>query len=219
MDLIEAHGFLWLRMLASRWCRLEEKEMPFLRRKGGLQFAGTRGFRSSRKNFTHFFRHLCQAIPKNRVERKNFLGGTGGTGPPEHRAEGKLELLKPFMRSLIYRPSVGSSANSALISNLLAKLMNLPGPLTLFFQRRPPGLIHPCAVVLPPAERNAARPRAHSIEAGAAAQASLPASTWRACCSNLAAYKLGRIMLHLLCCVRTGHLLWHWHGILREFHS
>lgn len=47
---------------------------------------------------------------------------------------------------------------------------------------------------------------------------SLLSSTWRDCLSNLAGFRLGRIVLHLLCCVRTGHLLWHWRGVLRELH-
>ncbi|MBC8095666.1 MAG: hypothetical protein H7Y43_07625 [Akkermansiaceae bacterium] len=43
-------------------------------------------------------------------------------------------------------------------------------------------------------------------------------STWRDGLSNLAGFRLGRIVLHLLCYVRTGHLLWHWRGVLRELH-
>src|ERR1043166_9094002 len=34
--------------------------------------------------------------------------------------------------------------------------------------------------------------------------------------NRLAEFKLGRIVLHLLCCCQDRHFLWHWRGILRE---
>jgi hypothetical protein len=33
---------------------------------------------------------------------------------------------------------------------------------------------------------------------------------------KLVASRGGRIALHLLVALKTGHLLWHWHGIVRE---
>ena len=127
--------------------------------------------------------------------------------------------IETIMRSLIYPQSVGSSASGGIRPALFAKRTKLPLTWAVFFQRHLLGLIHPCAVVLPPAERNAARHPAHPVEAGAATQTPPPASIWRRYSSNLGDFKLGRIVLHLLCFVRTGHLLWHWHGILRELHS
>lgn len=32
----------------------------------------------------------------------------------------------------------------------------------------------------------------------------------------LAASKLGRVVLHVVCACRAGHLAWHWQGIVRE---
>ena len=34
--------------------------------------------------------------------------------------------------------------------------------------------------------------------------------------NRLAEFKLGRIVLHLLCCCQDRNFLWHWRGILRE---
>ena len=34
--------------------------------------------------------------------------------------------------------------------------------------------------------------------------------------NKLAEFKLGRIVLHLLCCCQDRNFLWHWRGILRE---
>src|SRR5882672_5002838 len=34
--------------------------------------------------------------------------------------------------------------------------------------------------------------------------------------NRLAEFKLGRIVLHLLCCCQDRNVLWHWRGILRE---
>ena len=34
--------------------------------------------------------------------------------------------------------------------------------------------------------------------------------------NRLAEFKLGRIVLHLLCCRQDRNFLWHWRGILRE---
>jgi hypothetical protein len=34
--------------------------------------------------------------------------------------------------------------------------------------------------------------------------------------NQLAEFKLGRIVLHLLCCRQDRNFLWHWRGILRE---
>ena len=34
--------------------------------------------------------------------------------------------------------------------------------------------------------------------------------------NQLAEFKLGRIVLHLLCCCQDRNFLWHWHGIVRE---
>lgn len=34
--------------------------------------------------------------------------------------------------------------------------------------------------------------------------------------TKLAKTSYGRVMLHLLCFVRDGHLRWHWAGIARE---
>jgi len=35
--------------------------------------------------------------------------------------------------------------------------------------------------------------------------------------NQLAEFKLGRIVLHLLCFYRDKNFAWHWRGILREF--
>jgi hypothetical protein len=34
--------------------------------------------------------------------------------------------------------------------------------------------------------------------------------------NQLAEFKLGRIVLHLLCCCQDRNFLWHWRGIVRE---
>jgi hypothetical protein len=33
----------------------------------------------------------------------------------------------------------------------------------------------------------------------------------------LVEYRIGRVVLHLVCALRDHHLRWHWHGIRREF--
>ena len=51
--------------------------------------------------------------------------------------------------------------------------------------------------------------RGHSIE-------KINQTNWPDMQNQLAEFKLGRIVLHLLCCCQDRHFLWHWRGILRE---
>ena len=41
-------------------------------------------------------------------------------------------------------------------------------------------------------------------------------TNWPDMQNQLAEFKLGRIVLHLLCCCQDRNFLWHWRGILRE---
>jgi hypothetical protein len=37
---------------------------------------------------------------------------------------------------------------------------------------------------------------------------------------KLAQTRFGRVLLHVICCLRDPrHLIWHWHGVRREFGS
>jgi len=41
-------------------------------------------------------------------------------------------------------------------------------------------------------------------------------TNWPDMQNQLAEFKLGRIVLHLLCCCQDRNFLWHWRGIVRE---